>query len=114
MKHIFFVNMICLEKLDSLIFQIGCSSFSGCAEKTRCSGLPNRIVQFLVDRTYASLNLIFVNLLLCASCITYSHTHFCCTPQMHTYGGSSLGLPLKNVQNSIFRTNLNSIQYAHI
>jgi hypothetical protein len=70
-----FVNMICLEKSDSPVFQIGCSGFSGCAEKIGCSGLPNRIVRFLADRTYASLNLIFVNLLSCASRITRSHTH---------------------------------------
>jgi hypothetical protein len=32
-----------------------------------------------------SLNLFFVNLLLCASRITCSHTHFYCTPRIHTF-----------------------------
>jgi hypothetical protein len=33
------------KKSDSPVFQIGCSGFSSCAEKTGCSGLPNWIVQ---------------------------------------------------------------------
>jgi hypothetical protein len=69
-----FVNMICLKKSDSLVFQTGCSNFSSCAEKTGCSSLPNWTVRFLVDRTYAFLALVIVNLLSYASHNTCSHT----------------------------------------
>jgi hypothetical protein len=69
-----FVNMICLKKPDSSVFQTRCFSFSDCVEKIRCSGLPNRAVQFWVDRTYAFLALTFVNLLSYASHNTCSHT----------------------------------------
>jgi hypothetical protein len=69
-----FVNMIYLEKPDSLIFQTGYFGFSGCVEKTGYSGLPNQTARFWVDRTYAFLALIFVNLLSYASHNTCSHT----------------------------------------
>jgi hypothetical protein len=69
-----FVNMICLEKPDGLVFQIGCSGFSSCAEKTGCFGLPNQMIRFWVDITYAFLALSFVNLLSYAYHNTCSHT----------------------------------------
>jgi hypothetical protein len=41
-----FVNMFCLEKPNSPVFQTGCSHFSDCAEKTEWFDLPNRTVWF--------------------------------------------------------------------
>jgi hypothetical protein len=82
-----FVNMMCLEKPVSLIFQIGCS---GCTEKIRCFGFAKLDCLVLVDRTYASLNLIFVNHLSCASYITCSSHTFVAHLECIHIGGTLL------------------------
>jgi hypothetical protein len=95
MLHVFFVNMICLEKLNSSVSQTGCSSFYGCAEKIRCSGLPNQTVRFWQTEYMVLSIFLWTTYHVHHVLLVYTHTHFCCTLQMHTYRGNSLGFPWK-------------------
>jgi hypothetical protein len=82
----FFVNTISLEKSDGSVFQTGCSDFLG---QTGCSSLPNWSVQFWEIEHMFLFPLIVVTKLCHMHHMLYVHTHFCCTPRMHTYRGSS-------------------------
>jgi hypothetical protein len=88
------VNMLCLEKTDGPIFQIGCSGFLNWIFQF---SWPNRIFRFaksecpvLTDKTYDSFEINW----LWSSCrvhhILLIHTHIYCTSLMHRYRGSSL------------------------
>jgi hypothetical protein len=70
------VVLVVLRKLDVPVCQTGLSGF---------------------DRQnifFSQFNFV-VNHLSCASRISCSHTHFCCTLWIHTYRGTSIGFPWK-------------------
>jgi hypothetical protein len=68
----------------------------------------------LADRTYSSLNLIFLWTTCHVNHILLVHTHTFVAHFKCIHIGELSWISFKNVQNDISRSNLNSIQYAHI